>query len=63
MGYVALPSPYVRMATQRSLQTWLQAAPPPNTLAIRLATFAIVPVNRFCIAVSPLSKGDPQLCA
>ena len=25
--------------------------------------FAIVPANRFCMAVSPLSKGEPPLCA
>jgi hypothetical protein len=31
-------------------------------MAIRLATLATVPVNRFCNAVNPVSNGDP-LCA
>src|ERR1700675_5150714 len=31
---------------------------------MRLATFATVPVNRFCMAEKPVSKGDPpSACA
>jgi hypothetical protein len=37
----------------------IRAGYPPITIAIRLATFATVPVKRFCSAVKPVSKGDP----
>src|SRR5580693_1873654 len=30
---------------------------------MRLATFATVPVNRVCMAVKPVSKGEPPTCA